>query len=180
MKRKSSIGRLVVAVLLVVMMLSLTACSKNQVIKGTYQSADKEVLLICDSQLMYVVMDDEINVMKYTVEGNALTVGGNILNYDGSDDSQITIGSETYTKTRCPLSVRWRLLKWASSNRIKTAKLGIIQWAILDPIFMESTNSYGLYSMIGSWIAIVCLFILLIIVISIVYNIKQKTKKRKR
>lgn len=180
MKKTFTVKRMALVMILAVVLFSLTGCSKNQVIKGTYQSEDKEVLLICDSQLMYVVMDDEINVMDYKVEGNALTVGGNILSYDGSDDSQITIGNEIYTKTRCPLSVRWRLLKWASTNRIKTAKLGFIQWAILDPIFMESTNSYGLYSMIGSWAALICLFVLLIIVISIIYNIKQKSKKKKR
>ena len=180
MKKTIHFKRLAAGVLLLVMLLSLTACSKDQVIKGTYQSEDKEVLLICDRQLIYAVMDDQINVFDYKLEGDTLTVGGNVLSYDKSDDSQIKIGSETYTKTSCPLSVRWRLIKWASENRIKTAKLGIIQWAILDPIFMESTNSYGLYGMIGSWAAFIGIILVILIIIIIVWNIQQSKKNKKK
>ncbi|MBR2264932.1 MAG: hypothetical protein IJ917_11460 [Firmicutes bacterium] len=180
MKKTPSIKRLAAVVLLVVMLLNLTACSKDQVIRGTYQSEDKATLLVCDRQLLYIVEDEAIYVSDYMIDGDTLNVGGNVLKYDREDDSKITIGSETYTKTSCPLSVRWRLIKWASENRIKSAKLGIIQWAILDPIFMESTNSYGFYAMVGSWAALIGIVLVILILIIIFYNISQSKKKKSK
>ncbi len=177
---KNKRARVLSVMLLAILVLSLTGCSKKQIIKGAFRSQDQQTLLACDSQLIYVVEDDQISVIPYTLQDDMLIIGDTYLPYEGSDPDSITIGSETYTKTRFPLSLRWRLIKWASSHRIKDAKLGIIQWAILDPIFMEGSNSMGYYSMFGSWMALIGLVLGILIIYIIIWNIRRISKEKKK
>ena len=56
----------------------------------------------------------------------------------------------------------------------------MVQWMILDPIFMEGNNSVGIYSMIGSWMAFGSLLIVLFIAFVIVIRIKDEKSDKKR
>ena len=168
----------IMMVFIIIMAIGFTACgSDKQAIKGTYLSEDGNTMLVSDSEVIFIVQGDNITAVNYTINGDALIVGEDIYYFDGEEKESLTIGSEIYTKTSCPLPVRWKLVKWSSKYRIETASLGIIQWLILDPIFMAGANQVGHYSMWGSWLALTCVVLFIFIVSIVIYNIRKKKKK---
>lgn len=160
--------------IIIFIIMNLTACGYDENhINGTYLSYDKKTMFVGDKEIIFIIQGDDIGASNYSIDGNKLTIGENKYNFNGKERKSLKIGSEIYTKISCPLSVRWKLVKWSSKLRIESASLGIIQWMILDPIFMTSINSAGFYSMIGSWIALIGVVIFICIIALIYYFVKE-------
>lgn len=154
----------------------LTGCGDDSAyIKGAYISSDNQTLLVCDKEIIFIIHDENIGATSYSIDGNFITVGGDTYNYDSGNSDELNIGGTVFRKTTCPLSVKWDLIKWSSAYRIKNSSLGIVQWAILDPIFMGSSNQIGHYSLIGSWIA----FVVIILVMGGAISLFMKAKKKR-
>lgn len=177
---KKTSKKMFLLVCLLTIIMALTGCGSDpNSLDGNYLSEDGKTRLVCDDTVIFLIQDEEINVSEYKLTGNTLTLGETNFQFSrASDGESIKIGSEVYEESSLPFSVRWDLIKWSSNYRIKHTKLGVIQWMILDPIFMSGVNSVGHYALVGSWMAFIGLIIFIIVLYFVISILRERASKK--